>query len=279
VNARRRAIVVTAGVVVALATFAAPMSAAAADDPLIEVAGILVDQPGLGPELCVGAVELSLPPRCRGLEITGKSFEAVPPTVSVESSGGVRFTDWAVFRGRLHGRTVRLTKVTPNVRPKTPPPPSPTVSHLSPPDADCPADGRPGVQPWEAAAFLDETAARYPATYAGGWIDPQGRVTARFTDAPGEYEADLRSRFSGSLCVDDAEFTLAALKALHAQLITELLPVLERYDRRFTSGAVNEPRNDVDVGIDLPVPTAMREELRRRYGPALHLMSSVRVVG
>ena len=163
------------------------------------------------------------------------------------------------------------------IRPTTTP--SPIGSHFSLPDAACPADGKPGVQPWEAAAFLAETAARYPDTYAGGWIDPQGRVTARFTDAPGAYEEDLRSRFFASLCVGRAPHTLAALKSLQTQLTTELLPVLEQYDRRFTSGAVNEPRNDVDVGIDLPAPKAMREELRRRFGDALHLISSMRVVG
>jgi hypothetical protein len=223
-------------------------------------------------------VLFSLPPSCGGLPVAGKPFEQLPRTVPIESAGGVRWVDDAVFRGRHHGRTVRLTKVSPSRPPKVPQP-SPTVSHRSAPDADCPADGRPGVQPWEAAAFLDETAARYPVTYAGGWIDAQGRVTAQFTDAPGGYEADLRSRFFGSLCVGDAEFTLAELKALQARLTTELLPVLERYDRRFTSGAVNEPRNDMDIGIDLPAPRAMRDEVRRTFGPAVHLMSPVRVVG
>jgi hypothetical protein len=272
-----RSVAAMASVCAALAAVAAP-AVATDDDPLIETVGTLIEMPGRGPELCTGVVELSLPPSCGGLPVSGQPFDEVPRSVPIDSAAGVRWADDAVFRGQLHGRTVRLTKVSPIRSPNTPPA-SPTASHLSLPDADCAPEGRPGVQPWEAAAFLDETASRYAATYAGGWIDPQGRVTARFTDAPGAYEDDLRSRFGGSLCVGRARFTLAELKALQDRLTTELQPALEQYDRRFTSGAVNEPRNHVDVGIDLPAPKAMREELRRRYGPALHLMSAVRVVG
>jgi hypothetical protein len=273
-TARRRAVAVLAGVLTALALFATP-AAAADDDPLIETTGLLIEQPGLGPEVCTGAVELSLPPRCRGLPVKGKSFAAVPRSVRVESAGGVRFTDWAIFRGRLHGRTLRLTKVSPITRPKTTP-----VSERDRPDAACPADGKPGVEPWEAAAFLDETAARYLATYGGGWIDEQGRVTARFTDAPGAYEADLRSRFSASLCVERAPYTLPELEAVQNELIgPELLALGEKYERRMSTAEVNLWRGHVDAYVDLPLPKALVAELRRRFGDRLHVTSAVRVVG
>jgi hypothetical protein len=272
---RGRAVAVVAAVFGAVAMSATPV-VAVDDDPLVEVTGILVQQPGLGPELCTGAVELSLPPRCRGLPVKGTSFALVPSTVRVEWASEVHFSDWAVFRGRLHGRTLRLTKVSPNTRTKQ----TTSVSELDRPDAACPPDGKPGVQPWEADAFLDETAARYPDTFGGGWIDEQGRVTARFTDAPGAYETDLRSRFFASLCVEPAPYTLPELKAVQNELSSpELLALGERYERRMSSADVNVWRGHVDASVELPLPKAMQAELRRRFGDKLHVSSAVRVVG
>lgn len=272
---RARAVAVVAAAFGALAAFTAP-AVAADDDPLVEVSGILIQQPGLGPELCTGAVELSLPPHCRGLPVKGKSFELVPSTVRAEWASEVHFTDWAVFRGRLHGRTLRLTEVSPNTPPKKTTP----VSELDRPDAACAPDGKPGVQPWEAEAFLDETAARYPDTFGGGWIDEQGRVTARFTDAPGVYEADLRSRFFASLCVERAPYTLPELMAVQNELLSpEVLALGEKYHRRMSSADVNLWRGHVDAYVDLPLPKAMQAELRRRFGDKLHVTSAVRVVG
>jgi hypothetical protein len=263
---------------VLLVTIAVPNAVASTrEEPAvkIETTGLLIQKPGEGIELCTGGVELSLPPNCDGLAVTGVRFESISRTVRVDSAAGVRWADWAVVRGQLRGRTLRVISVSP-IRALDPA--KAASSEFSAPDATCPTTGNPGVQPWEAQTFRDQLAADFPTTYAGGWIDQHGVVVVRFTDAPGTYDEQLAARFGGAFCIEGGRFTLAQLQDVFARFGAELPALTTKYDRRFVTGEVNQFENHVDLVLDMPPPAAMRAELRRRLGDALHVTSTAQVI-
>ncbi|MFC3689943.1 hypothetical protein [Aquipuribacter hungaricus] len=70
--------------------------------------GLVLDEPGVGPQLCVDVVLESNPPQCGGPDLVGWDWDAVPAR-SYETGSGVRFGTYRLT-GTFDGDRLTLTR-------------------------------------------------------------------------------------------------------------------------------------------------------------------------
>lgn len=213
--------------------------AGAPPDQRYEANATVLESPAHGPQLCLGAMAMSLPPQCGGPDVVGWSWDAVD---GEEAANG---TTWGSYRvvGTYIDDVFTLTE------PATPPDPSLaddgfTVDFTSP--CPAPAGGWAVVDVATATEAGQQAANEYAvaqADYAGSWVDqslnpamadgfdPGDEAVAndptmlilnvRFTGDLERHSKELRVRWGGPLCVTAAEHTSSDLEAIQAELSGE----------------------------------------------------------
>jgi hypothetical protein len=190
-------------------------------DPDLKVRGYgLVYDPGdEAPELCLGAVNDTLPPRCGGPRIEGWDWDAVPDE---ESHGDARWGEYEVT-GYYDGSTFRVVDA------RVPPEVEPQEESVY----DSPCEEPPGgwrVEDPDRATEDDRSAAiRYAESqpeHAATWVDYIDEPTEytdpkdiilniAFTENAEQHETEIRELWDGPLCVIEKEgHTQAELSAI-----------------------------------------------------------------
>jgi hypothetical protein len=222
-----------------------------------------------GPQLCVGGVDLSLPPQCGGLDIVGWTWNGLKHESALRTRWGTY-----LITGRLDGRAFKLTepaKVSDgslNREPRAPDFTSPCPA---------PAGGWRPVDPGKAttdALQAAESAVNAESDFAGLWLDqkpsPSDRATpvndptklvlnVRFTKDLARHEADIRKVWGGALCVSAAEQSLAELDKVRRQFAGE---------PGMTYAAIDVVTGTVEIGVFVATQARQRE-LDAKYGPGL----------
>ena len=236
-----------------------------------EGAGVVLESPEHGPELCLGGVEESYPPQCGGVPLVGWDWAAVE---GEESANG---TTWGSYRvvGTYDGEQVV-------VREAVPAEPGAPAQREDPFATPCPepAAGWQVADPDRIdAAALDRAIAlaRSQPEHAGVWIDHlteasgpterhDGRaivLNAAFTDGLAEQEQQLRAVWGGALCVVERPRTLAELRGMQDELVTG--GVADELGLAPTYASVDEMRGVVELGV-VAASDEQRDALTERYG-------------
>ena len=196
--------------------------------PRYEASGMVLESAEHGPELCLGAVGASYPPRCGGVPVAGWDWNEV----SNETRSNA--TIWGQYRvvGTFDGTTFTPTE----------PPGPPGTDAPEPPEitTPCPAPegGWKQVNPAlasEAAFSAAADAAQKEPDFAGLWIvDPNTPTSpnedyvqdmskvilnAAFTGDLERHETELREIWGGALCVTKHKYTLAKLDGIMNELM------------------------------------------------------------
>ncbi len=174
-----------------------------------EATATVLEQPGRGPMLCLGAMLMSLPPQCGDIPLAGWSWDAVE---GAQEHSGVRWGEFHVV-GTYDGETFTVEEA----GPPEPAPAEPVEDMFLPP---CPepeggwlagASSAPSQEDTDAA---ERYAQRQP-DYVRSWVhhvgDPAGPdeyeeelpvvYVAVFTGDAARHEPELRARWQGPLCV------------------------------------------------------------------------------
>jgi hypothetical protein len=244
--------------------------------------GLVLESPGHGPQFCLGAILLSLPPQGGGPEIPNWDWAAV--TGHTRLNG----TTWGSYTlvGTYDGRAFTMTR---------PPSSRAEPEALAPIDPDhdplrtpCPVP-LGGWRVLDPVRTTDESmertldAARGLAGYAGAWVDQSVNPAARRSDEDSALlmndpekliinvavtgdtaaaEAELREIWGGALCVSSARHTEG-----------ELRRVLDEVTG--TPGALGagcgHDRVDLEVIQD---DGSLQRELDDRFGPGLVVVTS-----
>jgi hypothetical protein len=222
----------------------------------------VLESPDHGPQLCLGPVELSLPPQCGGPDVIGFDWADVDDE---ESANG---TTWGSYglTGTWDGERFTLTE-RPGPHGSVPSEEGPPASAEFPTPCEAPDGGwadtdpaRAGEQHWNAATNY----ATAQPDVAGIWLDRHaamrnerpdpndGVLNVSFTGDLAVHEAELRRLYGGPLCVSSAERPLAELQALQQKVHDELGRAL------FTSSA-----DAIDGVVEITV-TLVDDELVQR---------------
>lgn len=216
----------------------------------------VLESPDHGPQLCAGTLD-SYPPQCGGPDIVGWDWDAVPEK---ESASGTTWGTYTVV-GTWDGTALTLTE-----------PPGEPRWDEAPDDRDrfatpCPEpDG--GWQVVDPETATDEAMqaamdhARGQPDFAGAWVDQSvnpaaGRepvdemamndptrlvLNLRFTRDLDRYEAEVRERWGGALCVSQARASMSELAAIRREVEEELA-------RRMTHSSIDEVTGRIEVGV------------------------------
>jgi len=194
----RRLGVLLASVIVAVSVGAPALS----NDREYAGGGVVVEQAGTAPQLCVGPMPAIRPPTCVGIPVANLDWDRTP---GVERDGGVT---WATVRvrGTYDGTTLTLTR---DPQPFPPPralpfgfPPEPAL--CSTPDTVDPAADRGA---WVAAVAGGDPIADAQTLWVTRPADsPSGTFLVNVVALPGAKDAvvqRMREGWRGSLCVDE----------------------------------------------------------------------------
>ena len=209
--------------------------------------GTVLEQGAAGAQLCLGAIEDSLPPQCSGPAIARWDWAQASGS---QEANGVRWGTYAVI-GTFDGDTFNLTR--PPLAPEAyqgPRPEAPSYDFRTP----CPEpDG--GWRPLDLARTTDAalgatlTAAQARADYAASWVDQSLNPASSETDTSSgsalmndptqlilnlrvtgnlaAAEQAARATWGGALCVSKATHTEKELLDIMAAIQTSEGPVLE----------------------------------------------------
>ena len=229
----------------------------------------VLESPDHGPQLCLGAVQESLPPQCGGPDIVGWNWDDVD---NEESVSGVTWGEYSVT-GTWDGERLTLTEK----------PEPPVYEEGSVPDFSTPCEApEEGWQPVDRARATHEAQdsalsyAHEQPEFAGAWIDqlnpgsdrdvpeesddPSSIVlNVRFTDELERHEVELRRRWGGSLCVIRADHPLSKLRDIQTE-VTDMEGVLV--------SSVDEVNGIVELGVVIGTEE-MQRTLDERYGEGL----------
>jgi hypothetical protein len=232
--------------------------------------GLVLEAPGDGPQLCLGAVEESLPPQCGGPVVAGWDWDAVPEG-SYELANDVRWGSYVVV-GTYDGEQLTMTE------PARPPKPGDVPTYSSPDfTTPCPEPEGGWVPPdpeRATDAAFEQTTALAAATEGFGalwvdqpeldmddestWNDPQRFVVNVTTTGDlAAMEDRLREVWGGSLCVSPAVRTGAELDRIQAEVGS-----LEGFAGSGTNGVAGVVEVDVLVATE-----EQQAELDETYGP------------
>lgn len=235
--------------------------------PRYQAVATVLESPRHGPELCLGGVQISLPPNCGGPALVNWDWAKVQ---GEQSQAGVT---WGEFRvvGTYDGRAFTLTE-------PAQPAPAPPVSFggLTTPCNE-PHNGFLASDPARATAAHLDTAVQLARTHpnlSGLWIDdpdqprPDGTVrqghvvlNVSYTTGLDDRRAELAAVWGGALCVSKAERTLAELQAVQGAVGTSAPAGLE-----VLSTAVLEHANVVEIRAVVVRPEH-QAALDARFGP------------
>ncbi len=227
--------------------------------------GLVLGKGGSEPELCLGAVSLSLPPQCSGPPIEGWDWEAVS---GEESAVGVTSGSYKVT-GFYDGERFTLVKAGP--------PPDP------PDDANPIQSGCPEPEGgWEVPRpdLISEShrqrairVARREPDFSGAWVDYIGEASEftpdeniilnlAFTADVDSHEVEIRELYGGPLCVTRYEHTLDRLRHIQNELTG---PVGQDLGLEVLGAGVPEDRNVVELEV-IVIDAATQHEIDERYG-------------
>jgi hypothetical protein len=247
--------------------------------------GTVLESPDHGPELCLGALLLSLPPQGGGPPITNWDWS------SVTGHETLRGTTWGsyVVVGTYDGHAFTLTR----------PPASPRRDDTDdlddldyPPCTPCPEpDG--GWRVLDPSLTTDRhmhktlrKARRLPG-YAGAWLDQSINPASRSTDEdaadlmndpekliinvtvtsdPVSAERKLRKTWGGALCVSLAQHTEDELEATRDAIFNNLV-----HTDNLLSLSARHDHVELEVIYD---DGALQADLDQRYGPGLVTVTS-----
>jgi hypothetical protein len=233
-----------------------------------------------GPQLCLGAVQLSYPPQCGGPDLIGWAWDAVD---GVERANGITWGDYTVV-GTWDGRALTLTE------PARPPQP------YTGPGLDRDRFATPCPEPeggWQVGdaeratdqAMQDALAhAQAQPEFGGAWIDqsinPAARsdqrdeaamndptrlvLNLRFAGDLDRHEAEARQRWGGALCVSAAAASLADLEDLRQE-------VQEMVGDQMLFSSIDEVTGRVEIGVI--VDDGMQRRMDERFGEGAVLVS------
>lgn len=236
--------------------------------------GTVLESPDHGPQLCLGGVQLSLPPQCGGPDLVGWDWNAVD---NEESASGTTWGEYSVV-GTWDGERLTLTR--------SPGPPArgaETARDFSTP-CDPPADGWAATDAAMTTYETQEDAlsyARAQVDFGGAWIDyidepgsprepeegadPKSMIlNLRFTGDLEEHERELRRRWGGALCVIEARQPLSRLLAIQEEVGQDV--------DRLLSSSVDEVNGIVEVQV-LIATEEMQDSLDGKYGEGLVKLS------
>ncbi len=222
--------------------------------------------PKHGPQLCV-SVRTSLPPQCSGLDIINWSWDGVPH----ESRGGAKWGEYELTV-RYDGTSLTLADK-PKQRELTAQAPHAPVPVPSTPCA-APAGGWRPVDRAKATQDTFQEATRIASAspdHAGTWIDQNVKqvteanandptvfiLNVAYTGNLAAHEAELRKVWGGSLCVSQANRSLADLRRIAGELSSLPGFVGQSEDVKTGTLTVNVWR----------VEAQLQGELDRKYGP------------
>lgn len=192
--------------------------------------GLVLEAPDEGPQLCLGAVQESLPPQCGGPVVVGWDWDAVLEG-SYESAVDVRWGSYVVV-GTYDGEQLTMTEpARPSTLADLPPYSSPDFTTPCPE----PEGGWVAPDPERATdAALEQTRGVAAASegYGALWVDqPRGAPDGESTWSPqglvvnvtttgdlAAMEDRLREVWGGSLCVSPAVRTGAELDEIQSEV-------------------------------------------------------------
>lgn len=225
-------------------------------------AGTVLDAPGKGPRLCLGTVQLSLPPRCSGPAVTGWDWA---PLVDKETWTG---TTWGQFivAGTFDPATFTFAISDP------PEPATPDMLDEAwevPDTATACAKPRRG---WPAAGRItDDQADRILAWLAknpdlgGAWVDFRSRyrvLNVRFARNPRTNRLALKKRYRGNLCL----MTGGPPRTRLVRAMRDALNTIPAYNR--LGAAIHDADGHVAVDVVFDDGTLQRD-FDARYGVEL----------
>jgi hypothetical protein len=233
-----------------------------------EADATVLQNPEHGPELCLGAVTSSLPPRCGGVPIPNWRWDQV---TGDETRAG---TTWGNFHvvGTYDGATFTVHEAT------APRPPSTTQDEPFKTTCPEPKGGWPPQVNDPTGAKLDAVSrlARSAPDFAGFWItylSPMGNnvaedpgdlaLNAAFTGDLKRHEAELRKHWSGPLCVTRHARPYRDLQRIQGELGGAVGKSLGLEVLRTN---VSEIDNVVELGV-VVLDERARAAVEQRYGP------------
>lgn len=252
----------------------AEVTAAGASSTQRYTATTMVLERNHGPQLCVGAIGMSLPPVGGGPNIVGWDWTTVPH----QSRSGVRWGDYRVV-GSWDGSTLTLTEAATAVDRQT----GTTADDKDDFSAPCP-EPPGGWAPINDSLTTDDAlnratqVARRLDGHAGLWIDNRRAPDQEITpDGPGRdlqrlvlvvatttdvaaTEAAIREVWGGALCVTQAARTEAELRRVQKAVFADVPGVL------FVG--VDTVANQVEVGV-LVATAELQQELDDTHGPGV----------
>lgn len=233
-----------------------------------EATGMVLDD-GSTVELCLGAVQESLPPQCGGIPIANWDWDDAP---NEETAAGITWGTYHVV-GTFDGTTFTVTE--PPAEPTYPPDEGPMESPCLEPEG--------GWQPSDPSRIsqgdLDAAvaAARRSPDHAGVWVtyleEPVTENNATpdnillnvaFTSNLAEHEAELAAIWGGPLCVVEHELPLDELLKIQKQL----QEIAQRHDIDFLFSSTDERLGIVEIGVVIS-NEAFEQELAERFGPGV----------
>ncbi len=251
-----------------------------------EADGLVVEEAGHGPELCLGVVTASLPPGCDGIPITNWAWDQDHEG----SPGGVRWGSYHVV-GTFDGSRFTLTEPpSADRRPE-----GGEADDLDRFTAPCPAPLGGWTAPDRsriAGTDLEaaQAAARAQPDYAGAWYDqgdqpssaddPENLVTGvnvfAFTGDLDRHRRELAAIWGGPLCVTERPHTDAALRSAQHRIYEDAQSGgLDGAEIRSVSA------DPIDSVVDLEVvfaPSGLEERLGERYGVPVRVTAALRPV-
>lgn len=225
-------------------------------------AGTVLDAPGKGPQLCLGTVQLSLPPRCSGPAVVGWDWTAL---VDKETWAG---TTWGQFivAGNFDPTTFTFTLTEP------PEPATPDIleDEWQLPDTTTSCDKPKGGWPVKGR-ISDVDADRLLAWLArnpdlgGAWVDFRSRyrvLNVRFARNPRTNRIKLRKRYRGNLCLVTGGPTRTRLVRTQRD-VTAAIPAHNRLDI-----AIDDRAGHVSVDVVFDEGTLTRD-FDARFGAGM----------
>lgn len=226
--------------------------------------GLVLEEEGRGPELCLGGVNDSLPPQCSGIPLEGWDWDAVD---GEETAAGTTFGHYEVT-GFYDGKTLEVTEVGSRA-------PFPEDDPIG---AACeePAGGWERPQPdlvYDADLRKTIAIAEDAAEFSGAWIDyldeptefedPQDIVLSlAFTGDIDAHEAEARETWGGPLCVVEYERAYRELRRIQDELSDHAAEDLG-LEMLWTDTDVVD--NHVEIGV-VVIDPATQAEIDDRYG-------------
>lgn len=234
--------------------------------------GMVLQQAGAEPVLCLGAVMESLPPQCGGMRIDGWDWDGVS---GEESAGGAVWGDFEIT-GRYDGETFTVIKAG---LPRDPPADDDPITSACPEPS-----GGWDVPDSERTSEVDRDrairAAHRQADFAGAWIDYVGApdefvadadivLNVAFTGELGRHEEEIRAHWGGPLCVTVHEHTRRRLREIQ----NDLGAAAEEIGVQVLWSSISETGNFVEIGV-VVADAETREKIDERYGAGTVEMSA-----